>query len=89
MPNQFSSAQKYIDALSRLVFFGYSKDFSVPNENLEPVLPDFEYAAGLDDAGRAEFLRLADMHHVTVRALQILEKSASTLRNESLREWCQ
>ncbi|MGH9529473.1 MAG: hypothetical protein ACRD2S_06080, partial [Terriglobales bacterium] len=89
MPHQFSSAQKHIDALSRLVFLCYSKDFNVPNENLEPVFPDFEYAAGLDVAERAEFLRLADMHHVTVRGLEILEKSASTLGSESLRVWCQ
>ncbi len=89
MSIQPSSTQKHIDTLSRLVLRGYSTDFSAPNENLEATAPDFEYVAGLNEEGRAEFLRLADMHHVTVRALQILEKSATTLKNDSLRDWCQ
>ncbi len=86
MPIQPSSTQKHIDSLSRLVLRGYSTDFSVPNDNLRPIVPDFEYVAGLDESERAAFLSLADMHHVTVRALQILEKAASG--NESLRDWC-
>jgi len=89
MSIQLSSTQKYIDVLSRLVFLGYSNDFCVPNKNLESILPDSAHVAGLNEEGRAELLRLADMHHVAVRALQILEKSATTLGNESLLGWCQ
>ncbi len=89
MSIQPSSTQKHIDTLSRLVLRGYSNDFSVPNQNLDPIFPDFEYVAGLNEEGRSEFLRLADMHHVTVRALQVLKQSTSALGNESLREWCQ
>ncbi len=89
MSTRLSSTQKHIDVLSRLVLQGYSDDFSVPNQNLEPIFPDFEYVAGLNDEGRTEFLRLADMHHVTVRALQVLEQSASSLGNESLRDECE
>jgi len=89
MSIQPSSTQKNIDALSRLAFLGYSNDFCIPNENLEPISQDFIYVAGLSDEGRTEFLRLAGMHHVTVRPLQVLENSATTLRNEPMREWCQ
>src|SRR5450631_458572 len=84
---QPSSTQQHIDALSRLVLLGYSNDFSVPNQNLEKVSPEFEYVAKLSDDERSEFLRLADLHHVTVRALQILEKSTAALTNERIREW--
>ncbi len=87
MSSQPSSTQNHSDALSRLVLRGYSNDFCVLNENLEPIFPDFEYVAGLSDEGRAEFLRFADMHHVTVRALQVLEKSSITLGNGALIEW--
>ena len=89
MSNQTSSTQNHIDALSRLVLRGYSNDFCVPDENLGPIFPDCEYVAGLSDEGRAEFLRFADMHHATVRALQVLEKSAINSGNGSVREWCQ
>lgn len=89
MPIQPSSTQKHIDCLSRLVLRGYSADFCVPNEELKPIIPDFEYVASLDESERADFLRFADMHHVTVRALQILEKAATVSGNESLRDWCQ
>jgi len=86
---QPSSTQQHIDALSRLVFLGYSNDFSVPNQNLEKVSSELQYVAGLSDDGRAEFLRLSDMHHVTVRALQVLEKSAIGSQNDPMGEWCQ
>ncbi len=89
MSTQLSSTQKHIDCLSRLVLRGYSNDFSIPNQNLNLIFPDFEYVAGLDEEERSGFLRLADMHHVTVRALQILEKSAIASENEALRDWCQ
>jgi hypothetical protein len=87
MSAHLSSPQQHIDALSRLVLRGYSGDFSVPNENLQDIYPDFKYVTGLSDEGRSEFLHLADIHHVTVRAMQALENCASTLRNEPIGEW--
>ncbi len=84
---QPSSTQQHIDALSRLVLRGYSGDFSVPNENLQDIYPDLQYVAGLNDGGRSEFLRFADMHHVTVRAVEVVEKFAITQQNELIIEW--
>src|SRR5450432_146995 len=84
---QPSSPQQHIDALSRLVLLGYSDDFSVPNQKLEKVNPEFGYVAGLSDEGRSEFLHLADIHHVTVRAAQVVEKFAITQQNEPIIEW--
>jgi Uncharacterised nucleotidyltransferase len=87
MSAHLSSTQQHIDALSRLVLLGYSDDFSISNQDLEKVNPEFEYVAKLSEEGRSEFLHLADIHHVPVRAAQVLEKCASTLRNEPIGEW--
>jgi hypothetical protein len=88
MEAKLSSAQQHIDTLSRLLFHGYSENFCTPNENLEAIYPDLEYITGLSHAGRSELLRLAHMHHVSVRALQLLEKSATTPRNGAMHDWC-
>jgi len=77
-----------MDALSRILFRGYSDDFCVPNTNLASIDPEIKYVAELTDDGRSEFLRLANTHHVTVRALQVLENSEAIAANAKLREWC-
>lgn len=77
-----------MDALSRILFRGYSNDFSVPNKNLESIGAEIKYVAQLTDDGRSDFLRLANIHHVTVRALQVLEQSEAILKNDELCEWC-
>lgn len=82
------STQRHMDALSRILFRGYSDDFCVPNTNLASIDPEIKYIAELTDDGRSEFLRLANKHHVTVRALQVLEKSEAVVSNAKLREWC-
>jgi hypothetical protein len=51
-------------ALSLLVF--------CPEQSAQAV----RHAVGLDQAGRAEFLRLASAHHVVIRALEPLERQA-------------
>jgi hypothetical protein len=82
-----SSTQQHIDALFRLVIRGYSGDFCKPLDNLESVYPDLKYVAGLPDEGRAEFLRLAGIHHVTVRALQVLKQSAIAAADNEILDW--
>jgi hypothetical protein len=85
---EVASTQRHMDALSRILFRGYSDDFCVSNKNLDPIDSEIKYVAELTDDGRSEFLRLANLHHVTVRALQVLEKSEAILANDELREWC-
>ena len=78
------STQQHMDALSRIVFRGYSDDFASLMKNLEiDLFRTLNTSPQLTDDGRSSFLRLADMHHVTVRALQVLEKSATRFGNES------
>jgi Uncharacterised nucleotidyltransferase len=87
-PTEVASTQRHMDALSRILFQGYSDDFCVPNKNLESIHPEIKYVAELTDGGRSKFLRLANTHHVTVRALQVLEKSEEILANDEVRECC-
>ncbi len=87
MPVLLPSTQHHIDALSRLLFRGYTSDFSAADASLEELRPVFEYVNGLTQEQRAEFLRVADIHHVTVRALQVLQKFAIETGNEPVRDW--
>ena len=83
------TAAQHLAALSRLMFQGYAGDFNKPLANLAPVYPDLEYVSALSEAERADFLRIANTHHVSVRALQVLESAAATLGNASVADWCQ
>ena len=47
----------------------------------------FRYVAILDEAQRAELLKLADSHHVIIRALTPVESGAAELGNTNLQRW--
>jgi hypothetical protein len=59
------SAEAHLRALSVLVL--------CPQRSAEAV----DHVARLDQAGREEFFRLADLHHVVIRALQTLAQEAA------------
>ncbi len=78
-----------IAVLSRLMFHGYSGSFEQPQADLHSLYADAQLVSTLDDQGRAEFLEMADKHHVLVRALQVLEQIAIETHNDLVAEWCQ
>jgi len=82
-----TTTQRNVDVLGRLVFRGYSNSFLIPDGDFNRVLAEYEYVAALDEKGHQDLLALADMHHVTVRALRVLEKCAAASGNENLRLW--
>jgi hypothetical protein len=47
------------------------------------------YISALSNEELAEFIRVADLHHVTVRALRVIQKAATDLGKESLEHWSQ
>ena len=47
------------------------------------------YVAGLDDAGRAELLKLADAHHVIIRAVTPVAATAATSGESALQQWAE
>jgi hypothetical protein len=59
-----TNTEGHLRTLSRLVF--------CPERSAEAV----HHVAGLDETEREEFLRLADAHHVVIRALQPLQRQA-------------
>ncbi len=89
MPTGDKQKHKHLASLSRLMFNGYSAGFESPTEDLRPVYPELECISALNENELAEFVHVADLHHVTVRALQVVEKAAACLENQSLRHWCE
>jgi hypothetical protein len=89
MATDYNQRHKYVASLSRLMFKGYRSGFDDPVDDLQPIHPELEYIAVLNESERAEFIRVADLHHVTVRALQVIQKAAANLGKESLRHWSQ
>ncbi len=89
MPIGDNQKHKHLASLSRLMFKGYSAGFESPTEDLRPVYPELECISALNENELAEFVHVADLHHVTVRALQVVEKAAACLENQSLRHWCE
>src|SRR2546422_802782 len=77
----------YMSLLSNLMFQGYGGDFSSPVPYLQNLFPELDQAS-LNEQDFSELLQLGDKHHVTVRALRVLEKIALDRQNEPLKEWC-
>ena len=88
MDNLFSDGDTYISLLSGLVIGGYNGDFSKPAENLQPLYSELEQVASLSEERFIEFLKLADMHHVTVRALRVVRKFAAEQNKKQLEDRC-
>src|SRR5438552_8522764 len=89
MTTESSRTHQYLEILSRLVFRGYSTGFQKPAPNLDALYPDIEYISTLNDSELSDFLRVADIHHVSVRALQVVADAADTLGHPQLARWCE
>jgi Uncharacterised nucleotidyltransferase len=80
-----TSESHHIDLLSQLVFRGYGEDFSSPSAGLAA------YSTEQLPAGAEQFhalLKIADTHHVTVRALRVLSDVARLSGLLELQQWC-
>jgi Uncharacterised nucleotidyltransferase len=89
MATETQRADQHMAILSRLMSRGYSGDFLAPEADLEQIYPDLEKVAGLNEPEFQEFLHLADIHHVTIRALQVLQKAAATLDHREAVQRCE
>jgi len=81
-----TSDNREINLLSQLVFRGYAEDFSSPDSSLG------EFAIEQLPSSPEEFrslLKLADSHHVSVRALRVLSGIAGKNGAVELRQWCE
>lgn len=89
MDNLFANGDSYISLLSRLVIGGYDGDLSRPADDLDHLQAELEELAGLTEEKFSEFLKLADMHHVTVRALAVIQKLAAQQNKKRVHDWCE
>ena len=69
---RINTAEAHLRALSLLTFCAERSD--------QPI----HHVAGLDETGRNEFFRLADAHHVVIRALQPLQRQAGNIGHGEL-----
>lgn len=89
-PGGSSSKLEYVDFLSKLLFQGYDHDFSAPRKTLGKLGREVEkiFAMSMSEDRFGEFLKFADTHHVTVRALRVLERIAAERHKKRVQEWC-
>jgi hypothetical protein len=84
----FMTTDQHMAALSRLVLQGYDGDFTSPKTDVSALDPELEYVSSLKPQELAEFLDSSNTHHVLVRALQVLERAASSRREARIEQWC-
>src|SRR5579859_4120649 len=78
-----------ISLLSTLVIQGYRGDYAEPRTDLEHVTPQLDRIASFTEEQFRELVELADTHHVTVRALRVLEWLAIQQQKKQIQEWCE
>jgi hypothetical protein len=78
-----------ISLLSTLVIQGYRGDYAEPRTDLEHVTPQLDRIVGFTEEQFRELVELADTHHVTVRALRVLEWLAIQQQKKQIQEWCE
>jgi hypothetical protein len=88
MENSSAANDRYIALLSKIVIQGYSGDFSAPDDDLDHLQPALDHVAALNEQQFADLVELADTHHVTVRALAVIESMAAKRGLTELRAWC-
>ena len=81
-----SDRDHHISLLSQLMFLGYAGDFAHPLSDLR-ALDSLRRNAPCEE-NWGEFLNLANTHHVTVRALRVLEQIAADGHDSGLEQRC-
>ncbi len=80
---------RHMEILSRLVIRAYCDNKQATlAEDLEELRRDLRYVVALEASQWAEFLALADSHHVTVRALTVLHDAARLENEHRITQWC-
>jgi hypothetical protein len=79
----------YMDLLSTLMFQGYGSDFRSPRANLDGIAAEIEEILGMSADEFVDFLKLADTHHVTVRALRVLQQAAAGRQTTPVLQLCE
>lgn len=78
----------YISLLSKLVIHGYRQDFLLPEPSLDHLNAEFDQIASLTEEQFSDLVKIADMHHVTVRGLRVVQQMAQERQKKRLDDWC-
>ena len=78
---------EHMALLSKLMFQGYDGGFSSA-PTVQRLGSELQPISQLSEPEFRGLLELADKHHVTVRALRVLEAAAVAAQHEQLEEWC-
>jgi hypothetical protein len=89
MRNSSASSARDMHLLSQLMFQGYAADPSSLKTNLDSLSPELDEIFQMSEERFAEFLQLADTHHVTMRALRVVEKAATQQQKTQIQQWCE
>jgi Uncharacterised nucleotidyltransferase len=81
-----SSGAEQMDLLSKLMFQGYGPDFGSLRPNLESIV-ELEEIFRMSENRFGEFVKLAETHHVAVRALRVIEHAAAGQGKKRVQEW--
>jgi hypothetical protein len=81
-----TSDNRHIALLSELMFGGYAEDFSFPRADVTGLQVERLPLSGDDFQ---DLLKLADTHHVTVRAFRVLANVARAAGHAQPEEWCE
>jgi Uncharacterised nucleotidyltransferase len=83
-----NNGESHISLLSRLLIEGYERNFSNSVGNFDHLRSALDKIAGFREEDFVELLKLADMHHVTLRALCVLQQLAAQEKTRLL-DWCE
>ncbi len=89
MPSFSAKGARNMELLSKLMFRGYGDDPSTPKDNLEGLQGELDEIFAMSEESFGELLKLADTHHVTMRALNVVEVAASKQGKTQVQQWCQ
>src|SRR5881394_1141561 len=88
MTQTSTNSDAQISILSNLVIQAYSGDYAAPRAELDHLRSELDAVASFTEEQFGELLELADTHHVTVRAFQVLEQMAQKRQQKRLEDWC-
>jgi hypothetical protein len=81
--------KQHMDVLSRFMVLAHCEcGFATAEQNVELLGPSLRYVSDLPPAHLAEFLDLADVHHVLVRTLNVLEAAVGVVGDATMSSWC-
>jgi hypothetical protein len=89
MNNVSSTDARDMELLSALTLQGYAPNLGAPAADLRNLAVQLEEIFGMSEQRRESLLKLADTHHVAVRALLVITKAAADQQRRDIQEWCQ